>query len=412
MARFNPLRFPPGYFDLPADAGHTLPLDIIAAWTRSPQTREFAHELLGPFTMRGIVVSSDTAGLTRLTQERSLIEILAMVSRPKELLHAYGKAVGGIAVGTWAADNSQMFYADGIPPGDVLGMLLTLQDRIAAECEVGIGICAHAGEFYELGNAIYGPDADLVEGVAEDETTAGELVITEAVRHRLAQDSALQLTPRGDLREKFGGIWRVVQGPRLGNIIATDFRYPLPFTEEFYTGLGKFQRTRRSSIVPRPAFRESTVVVIDREREDRDEPDVAALNNLALAAAVRRLGGELVLDLAGQEIKTTGQVSIYLFDDAGHALAFARKLRAELASQRVELRIGMDSGRVLLFELAPETFDIAGSPVNLASKLAQDTGRFGAIHLTRSAARQAGIPDSVPVSIVQVGGVAIEVVVV
>ena len=412
MARFNPLRFPPGYFDLPADAGRTLPLDIIAAWTRSPQTREFARELLGPFTMRGIVVSSDTAGLTRLSQERSLIEILAMVSRPKELVHAYGKAVGGIALGTWAADNSQMFYADGIPPGDVLGMLLTLQDRIAAECEVGIGICAHAGEFYELGNAVYGPDADLVESVAEDETTAGELAITEALRRQLEQDSALQLTPRNDLREQCGVIWRVVQGPRLGSILATDFRYPLPFTDEFYTGLGKYQRTRRTSIVPRPAFCESTVVVIDREREDGDEPDVAALNNLALAAAVRRLGGELVLDLAGQEIKTTGQVSIYLFDDAGHALAFARKLRAELASQRVELRIGMDSGRVLLFELAPETFDIAGSPVNVASKLAQDTGRFGAIHLSRSAARQAGIPDSVPVSIVQVGGVAIEMVVV
>jgi class 3 adenylate cyclase len=202
-----------------------------------------------------------------------------------------------------------------------------------------------------------------------------------------------------------------MQGPRLGSILASDFRYPFPFTDAFYTGLGKFQRTRRTSIVPRPAYRESTVVVIDREREDRDEPDVAALNNLALAAAVRRLGGDLVLDLAGQEIKTTGQVSIYLFDDAGHALAFARKLRAELASQRVALRIGIDTGRVLLFELAPETFDIAGSPVNVASKLAQDAGRFGAIHLTRSAARQAGMPETVPVSTVRVGGVNVEIVI-
>ena len=411
MARFNPLRFPPGYFDLPADAGQTLPLDIIAAWTHSSQTREFACELLGPFTMRGIVVSSDTAGLTRLSQERSLIEILAMVSRPKELVHAHGKAIGGIALGTWAADNSQMFYADGIAPGDVLGMLLAVQDRIMAECEVGIGICAHAGEFYQLGNAIYGADADLVEGVAEDETAAGELVITEALRLRLDDDPALQLAPREDLRARFGGIWRVVQGLRLGGSDASDFRYPLPFTAEFYAGLGKFHRTRRTSIVPRPAFRQSTVVVIDREREDGDEPDVAALNNLALAAAVRRLGGELVLDLAGQEIKTTGQASIYLFDDAGHALAFARKLRAELAAQRVELRIGIDTGRVLLFELAPGTFDIAGTAVNVASKLAQDTGRFGVIHLTRAAAEQAGMTVGGALSTVQLGGVNVEIVV-
>ena len=180
MARFNPLRFPPGFFDLPVDAGQTLPLDIITAWTRSSQTREAARALLGPHTLRGIVVSSDTAGLTRLTRERSLIEILAMVSRPKELVHAWGTAIGGVALGTWAADNSQMFYADTVTVADVIGMLLALQDQIAAECEVGIGICAHVGEFYQLGNAIHGPDADLVEGVAEDETTAGELVISDA----------------------------------------------------------------------------------------------------------------------------------------------------------------------------------------------------------------------------------------
>ena len=71
MPRFSPTRFPPGFFDLPADAGHALPLDVIAAWTRSAQTPEIARELLRPYTIRGIVVSSDTAGLTRLTAERS-----------------------------------------------------------------------------------------------------------------------------------------------------------------------------------------------------------------------------------------------------------------------------------------------------------------------------------------------------
>jgi class 3 adenylate cyclase len=305
-----------------------------------------------------------------------------------------------------------MFYGDEIPARTVLGMLLTLQDRIAAECEIGIGICAHVGEFYRLGRAIYGPDADLVESVAEDHTAAGELVLTEALRGRLGEDPALQLTLREELRAQFGPIWRLVDGPRFTDLTPTDFRYPLPFTDEFYTGLGQYQRSRRTSIVPRPAYQDCTVVVIDREREDGDEPAVAALNNLALAAAVRRLGGELVDTLDGQEIKTTGQVSIYLFHAATHALAFARKLRSELAAQRVELRIGMDCGRVLLFELAPGSFDLAGSPVNVASKLAQDAGRFGAIHLTRETARQAGMPDNVSGSTVRVSGVEIEMIVV
>ena len=71
MARFNPTRFPPGFFDLSPDAGRDLPLDIIAAWTRSDQSVRAAAALLAPCTLRGIVVSSDAAGLTRLTQERS-----------------------------------------------------------------------------------------------------------------------------------------------------------------------------------------------------------------------------------------------------------------------------------------------------------------------------------------------------
>jgi len=407
MPRFSPTRFPPGFFDLPADAGHALPLDVIAAWTRSAQTPEVARELLGPYTLRGIVVSSDTAGLTRLTAERSLIEILAMVSRPKELVHAYGKAIGGIPLGVWAADNTQMFYPEGIPAAHVLSLLLALTDKVSAECEVGIGLCVHHGVFYELGQGVYGPDADRVEAVAEDHVEAGEIAVTGEIA-RMVGEAGFTLTPRDDLRDSFGEILRVVEGPRLRNLLATDFRYPLPFSDEFYGGLHEFNRTRRSSIVPRPAYREATIVVVEREREDPDVPEVAALNDLALAAAVKRIGGSLVEDLAGIEVKTSNAVSIYAFDDARHAVDFSRKLRATLADQRVRLRIGIDIGRVLIFDLAGGQHDLAGSPVNIASKLAQEGGGFGVIRLTAAAARRAGLPDVVGSRGVRVGGVTVE----
>jgi hypothetical protein len=218
MPRFSPTRFPPGFFDLPADAGHALPLDIIAAWTRSAQTAEVARELLGPYLLRGIVVSTDTTGLTRLTAERSLIEILAMVSRPKELVHAYGRAIGGIPLGVWAADNTQMFYPDGIPAAHVLSLLLALTDKLSAECEVGIGLCVHHGVFYELGQGVYGPDADRVEAVAEDHVDAGEIVVTGGIA-RMVADAGFTLAPRDDLRESFGEILRLVGGPRLANAL-------------------------------------------------------------------------------------------------------------------------------------------------------------------------------------------------
>jgi hypothetical protein len=255
MARFNPTRFPPGFFDLPPDSGHQLPLGVVAAWTRSAQTREVARELLGPYTRRGTVVCSDAAGLTRLTRERSLIEILAMVSRPKELAHAFGRAIGGVPIGVWAADNTAMFYSEATAPERVVSMLLALQDRIAAECEVQIGVCVHRGEFFELGEGIYGPDADRVEAIAEDFTEAGELVVTDVVAQSLGEAVRFGLTPRADLLEQFGEVLRVTSGPRLADIEASDFHYPLPFTDEFYGGLAQFHRTRRTSVVPRDGRR-------------------------------------------------------------------------------------------------------------------------------------------------------------
>jgi class 3 adenylate cyclase len=408
MPRFNPTRFPPGFFDLPPDAGRELPLDIIAAWTRSGQTPEVARELLAPCTLGGIMVSSDAAGLTRLSQERSLVEILAMVSRPKELVHAYGRAIGGIPVGIWAADNTLMFYPQGVAPDHVASMLLTVLDRVRLDCEAGIGLCAHRGVFYELGQGIYGPDADRVELIAEDFTEAGELVLTGEMAAALGTTASFTTAPRADLRARFGEVVRVTDGPRLAGIEASDFRYPLPFTDEFFGGLTEFQRTGRASLVPSPAYREAAVVVIEREREDRDVPEVAALNDLALSAAMKRLGRALVEDLAGLEIKTTASLSIYLFDEPRHGIDFCRKLRQLFAAEGVQLRIGMDVGRVLVFELGPGLRDIAGSPVNIASKLAEDLGEFGIIQLTAQAASEAGLTALPAARTVSAGGITVE----
>lgn len=415
MPRFNPTRFPPGFFDLPADAGRELPLPLIAAWTRSDQTQEAARQLLAPFTIRGIVVSSDASGLTRLTEERSLIEILAMVSRPKELIHAYGKAVGGIALGVWAADNTLMFYPEEVAAERVIGMLLALRDRVLIECEVGIGLCGHYGVFYQLGNGLYGPDADRVEALAEDCTSSGELIVTGELARFLGETPPLTLAPREDLRPTFGDVRRVTDGSRLSGIEPSDFRYPLPFSEEFFGGLTEFQRTRRTSLVPRPAFRDVAVVVIEPEREDQDIPEIAALNDLAIAAALKRLGQGLLEGLTGLEVKTSGGasgVSIYLFEAPPHAVDFARRLRDLLTARDVRIRVGVDVGRVLLFELGPGARDVAGAPVNVASKLAQDAGEFGTIRLTAAAARMAGLPDAPASRRIQAGGVTLDVVVI
>lgn len=409
MARFSPTRFPPGFFDLPPDAGQALPLDLIAAWIRSPQTAEAARLLLGPCTLRGTVVCSDAAGLTRLSHERSMIELLSLVSRPKELVHAYGRAVGGTAVGVWAADNTAMFYPEGVSPDHIVSMLLELVDHISIECELGIGLAVHHGEFYELGSGLHGSDADLVEGLAEEHTEAGEILVTGALRRRLGETASFTLEPRPELAA-FGEIHQIVDGPRLEGIEPSEFRYPLPFPEEFFDGLTQYQRTRRTSVVPRPAYRDGVVVVVEREREDRDDPHVASLNDLALAAAITRVANSLLEEFGGVEVKSAGGPCIYYFDDPRRALGFARKLREFFEAQRVRLAIGIDMGRVLLFELGAGRHDLAGSPVNVACKLAQEVGKLGAITLTWAAARAAGLPDVTAVEALAASGITIEAV--
>jgi hypothetical protein len=409
MPRLSPTRFPPGFFDLPSDAGQALPLEVIASWIRSPQTPEAARLLLEPCTLEGIVVTSDTSGLTRLSHERSLIELLAMISRPKELIHAYGRAIGGTAVGVWAADNSAMFYPESVHADEVMSMLLTLMDRVREECEVGIGMAVHHGVFYEMGNGLHGADSDLVESLAEDHARAGEILITAELRRLLGENDSFEI-------EHLTGIplgretYRVVDGLRLEGIEPSEFRYPLPFTDEFFDGLSVFQRTRRTSVVPRPAYRDGFVVVVEREREDREHVEVATLNDLALAAAIARAGRVIIDEFQGIEVKSTGGAGIYYFDHPRLAYDFARKLRDIFEGQQVKLSIGIDMGRVLLFELGAGRFEVAGSPVNVASKLAQDAGKLGAITLTWASARAAGIPDHTAVEALAASGMTIEAV--
>jgi len=393
VAKFSSERFPPGFFDLPRDAGERLPVAVIERWTTSPQTRAVAREILAPHTLVGTIVSSDAAGLTKLTRERPLVEILAMINRPKELVHAWGKAVGGRALGIWAADNAQMYFGPDASADRVVAMLLTMLDQVKAECEVQIGLCAHHGQFFELAGGVYGPDADRVEVIAEEHTEGGELVVTDTLAGLLGGAHGFDLRPRADLAAAFGTILHVAGGPRLTGVTADDIHYPAPYSAEFFAEISRSQGRRRS-LMPRPSYTEAAVVLIERESEDPDVPEVKVLNDLALTAAMIRIGDQLLADLKGEAIKNTGLLSLYTFEDCRSAVMFAEAIRTTLAQTGIRCRIGVDVGQVLVFDLGTGGRDIAGDPVNTASKLAQDVGELGGIYVSMRAAAKAGLTAS------------------
>ena len=106
--------------DLRQGISAVIATEMVLKWNSGPKSPEQHQRLMEPYKVRGTVASSDSAGLSRLTQQYSLAQVLKLISEPKEEIHALGKAIGGEAIGVWAADNTQMFYPDSIAPAQVI----------------------------------------------------------------------------------------------------------------------------------------------------------------------------------------------------------------------------------------------------------------------------------------------------
>lgn len=405
MARFPSDRFPPGFFDLPHGAGASLPLGVIAEWTHGVQTLDVARAILAPHARRGILVATDSSGLTRLTRERTLIDILALLTHPKELIHSHGCAIGGRAMGVWAADNTVMFYPEDVAARRVVSMLRAVMRRIADECEIGIGFAAHAGDFFQLGRGAHGPHVEHVEELAEDYTEPGELLITSSLARRLGDGHGFALEPRVDPFARGERVFHVTDGPVASGLAATDVAYPAPWSDEFAAGLSEYARTRRDSRMPTQVHEDRAVVVLEREPDEEDAAEVAVLNDLALTAAMKRIGLMLLAGIDGAEVKNVGRLGIWVFADARDAVRFAEAFRNELGSQGVRCRTGIDAGRVFVFDLGGGVREIAGSAVNVASKLAQDLGDYGTIQISDEVARRASVKRDRPTLTFRIAGV-------
>src|SRR3954469_25803157 len=204
--------YSPSLFDTAQDIIGALPLKLVADWLGSEQTHDDALRLLDKHKVRGYSVCSDSAGLTRLTQKKGLLEILAIISQPKTIVYGLGKAIGGDGVGIWAADNTQMFYPDSVDAATLVSSLLTVQDEIAKNCQIKIGFGAHFGEYFHLAGGLYGYEADEIEEIAENETAGGEIVISQAIAGRLPANHGFTLEIRSDLATGIGPIYRVLDG--------------------------------------------------------------------------------------------------------------------------------------------------------------------------------------------------------
>src|SRR3954469_9423980 len=359
--------YSPSLFDTAQDIIGALPLKLVADWLGSEQTHDDALRLLDKHKVRGYSVCSDSAGLTRLTQKKGLLEILAIINQPKTIVYGLGKAIGGEGIGIWAADNTQMFYPDTVAASTLASALLTMQDEIARTCQIKIGIGAHYGEYYALGGGLYGFEADAIEEIAEDETEGGEIVISQAIFDRLPPDHGFTLEKRSDLTADIGAMYRVLDGKRLSDVRPHEQRYPIPYSENFYTDLIAYQSRMNDEAFARGLgekyLQHKVVVLIDRENQEGQVHEISMFNHLSFSALMKDIGLRLLPSVAATEIKVAGSLGIYVFDDAAAALEFAREFRKEFDKYAIGCRVGIDAGDVLIFDLPAGGKDIAGNPV-------------------------------------------------
>ena len=383
----------PALADISQDVAGPIPVELIQKWIESPQTEEAQAEILAPYQKQGTIVCSDAAGLSKMSVGKPLIEVLKLVSQPKEIIHANGKLIGGQAVGLWVADNTQMFYGDHIDPNLVVEQMIAAQRAIAPfAVQVGIGI--HKGTTFEIGGGLYGADADTIENFTEDESNAREVIVSPAVKDLLRSPLDRFSSTRDGMH--ILEYEHLVDLGRLGE----DRYYPAPFDRAFHdallslelgdeVGLSKLhqERVRTKNIVLVRIFQETTSRLLD---------------GFAYKVAVNTIIHTVVRDFVCNLIKSNGTLAIIACDANQEAVDLTLALSQAMKANGFSANCAVSRGEVLVFNLGQGQEDLAGAPVNVASKLAEDTDERGVVFIEGDelveAAKQHGLTDKFEVT--------------
>ncbi|MBD2663318.1 hypothetical protein B6N60_03193 [Richelia sinica FACHB-800] len=385
---FNHQLYSPALFDQAQDIIGCLPIKLIQQWEESKKTPQTAFELLEDYKFTGYSVSSDSAGLTKLTQQQGLIKVLAMINQSKEIVYSFGAAIGGEGIGVWTADNTQMLYPSSLSAERLVSAMMTIQREMNKNCQIKIGMGAHYGDFYLINGGLYGLEADVIEDITENETEGDEIVISQSIYELLPRNHDFKIVQKTHTQTPIGHIFRVLDGPVLTDILPKERKYPIPYSDEFYYELLAYSNRWHDPQLERQLTDKFTqnkaVVLIERESHHSEIHETAMLMNLSRSLILKEIGINLLAENQGQEINVVGSSGIYVFDQAQFAIDFAKKFRQELAVKEYRCRIGIDVGLVVICDSPTGGKQIAGMPINIASKMAQDKGEFGNLYLSQN----------------------------
>jgi class 3 adenylate cyclase len=367
--------------DVRQDIAGEIPLSVILQWFTSDRTSKLHQQILDPFIVTGTVVCSDSAGLSKLSQQRTLLEVMKLVHDPKEIIYGYGSHLGGTPIGIWAADNTEMFYPENIPVTDVAEHMIAAQiDNQQNLVQVGMGI--HYGQFINIGGGLFGREADLIEEFAEDYTQGGDVALTRAAHTKLTQK--LKTTSIKTFIEDLN--LHAYKLPTTTKPVAVakskHSQYPIPFSVDFFNLLSRMSVTATDADYKFcQQFAKLSVVLLIKVKHPNKRFLLDQFAHWVLANAIIE---KEVITHKLEQIKSNGSLGIFLNDDPESAINCARQIKSVLNSHHYEVSCGIAYGEVYVFSLPTGGKDIAGNPVNIASKLAEDVNTDGSIWIDQS----------------------------
>lgn len=362
----------PALADLSQDIAGPIPVELIEAWVESEQSDADHARILEPYKRIGTMVSSDSAGLSKLSAGRPLIEVMKLVSEPKETIFSHGTAIGGKAVGIWAADNTQMFYDQSIDPNRVVEQMVAAQREIEKGLvQVGIGI--HAGTAFEIGGGLYGVDVETIEEFTEEDSEGGEVIVSPTILSFLK-------APYNQTDVVRGGMHVLDQThiqPETSH--AEDKFYPAPFDRAFHAALLALDVANKEDVerLHKERVRETSIVLFRVFNQDATR----LLDSFTQKVAANTIIHGVCRKFDAKVVKSNGTLAIISCEKLGEGADLAMALQEAARTNDMEANVAVSRGDALVFDLENGFADLAGAPVNIASKLAEDTSERGKVFL-------------------------------
>lgn len=365
--------------DLKQEIAGPIPVDIVSQWTKGQKTPHQQKIILQPFERHGYLVSTDSSGLARLTAERSLLEVMKIVSEPKEVIYHLGREIGGKGVGVWAADNSEMFYpSEKISAQQVLDSMAAAQ-KVIHRGPLQVGMAMHRGNYWEIGQGMFGEDAEMLELVAEDFTEAKEIVVSETFKADLHEEKHVYLSKREDLGnfktdffsvdyDDFGQAYAQFVPPSVEQLVTAEHFYPFPFDRAFFLALKQWGQATGHEDVLQSYFSQKTVLLIKVYHQKMR----LLLDQLTDWVVVNAILNEIAVKYDVSLVKSNGDLAIFVADRDSEAVELAEDVLTSMKDSEDKVSIGLSRGEVMLFDLEGGGRDIAGGPVNVASKISED----------------------------------------